>query len=168
MNVDEAIRTLLAVREFDTRPVPAEAVRRILEAGRMTGSASNAQPWHFIVIEDAETLRKLGELATTGPYIAEAPMAIAVVIPHKTLAVSDASRAIQSMMLTAWSEGIGSNWVGFRGMDDVEALLGVPDELDVLALLPFGYPASSRGKGQKRRKPLAEIASRERYGEPFE
>lgn len=167
MNVEEAIHTLLAVREFDTRQVPPHVVRRILEAGRLTASASNAQPWHFVVVEDRETLRRLGELSPTGPYIAGAPLAIAVVIPHKTIAVSDASRAIQSMMLTAWSEGIGGNWVGFRNLDAVEELLGVPEELDVLAILPFGYPASPGRKGRKQRKPLSEIASRERYGQPF-
>ena len=47
-------------------------------------------------------------------------------------------------------------------------MLGIPDELDVLAILPFGYPAAAVGRGQKERKPLAEIASRERYGQPFE
>lgn len=168
MNVDEAIQTLLAVRDYEARAIPPEAIRRILEAGRMTASASNTQPWHFIVVEDRESLRRLGELAPTGPYVADAAMAIAVVVPHKVIAVSDASRAIQSMMLTAWSEGIGSNWVGFRGMDEIEELLEVPDDLDILAILPFGYPASPVGKGRKQRKALPEVASRERFGEPFE
>lgn len=167
MNVEEAIHTLLAVRKYDARPIPPDTVRRILEAGRMTASASNAQPWHFIVVENPESLRRLGERASTGAYIVGAPLAIVVVVPHKVIAVSDASRAIQSMMLTAWSEGIGSNWVGFRNLDAVEELLGVPEELDVLAILPFGYPASPVGKGRKQRKPLPEIASKERFGEPF-
>jgi nitroreductase len=83
-------------------------------------------------------------------------------------AVSDGSRAIQSMVLAAWAEGIGSNWVGFAGMPEVNALLGIPDHLDVLAVVPFGYPVHPGGQGQKRRKPLAAVAHRERFGQIFE
>lgn len=106
MEAFEAIRTLLAVRRYLDRPVPETIVRKIVEAGRLTGSAMNLQPWHFIVIQDRGTLRRLGALARSGPYIAEAPLAIVVVVEQTGYAVSDASRAIQSMLLVAWSEGI--------------------------------------------------------------
>jgi len=82
-------------------------------------------------------------------------------------AVSDARRAIQSMILTAWSERVGSNWVGFRGLDEVKSLLSIPDELEVLAIIPFGYPAQPIGKGKKRRKWISEVAHLERFGQPF-
>jgi nitroreductase len=72
------------------------------------------------------------------------------------------------MMLTAWSDGVGSNWVGFFGLDDVKPLLNVPEDLDVLAIVPFGYPAKPTGKGRKNRKSLNEVVSRERFGQPFE
>src|SRR5688572_7821360 len=62
------------------------------------------------------------------------------------------------MMLTAWSEGVGSNWVGFMGMDQVKPLRRIPDELHVLAIVPFGFPAKPIGKGKKNRKPLSEVA----------
>ena len=91
---------------------------------------------------------------------------IVVAIQRTKFSVSDASRAIQSMILTAWSEGIGSNWVGFMGLDDMKPLLGIPKELDVLAIIPFGYPAKSVGKGKKHRKSLSEIAHRGRFGQP--
>mgnify|MGYP003314618507 CR=1 FL=1 len=81
--------------------------------------------------------------------------------------VSDASRAIQSMVLTAWSEGVGSNWTGWVGMTQVATLLGVPESVDVIAVIPFGYPAYSRTQGKKRRKNLSEIAHQERFGKPF-
>jgi nitroreductase len=168
MEVYEAVRTVLAVRQYQETPVPPEVVRRIVEAGHLTGSAKNTQPWHFIVIEDRETLRQLGALARTGPYIAQAPLAIAVVIENTRFAVSDGSRAIQSMILTAWSDGVGSNWVGSQGQAEVKALLGIPEELDLLAILPFGYPAQPTGQGKKRRKPLSEVAHRERFEQPFE
>jgi nitroreductase len=168
MDVREAIRTLRAIRAFQEAPVPQDIIREVLEAGRLSASASNGQPWHFTVVENRETLERIGDIATTGPYIAQAPVAIVVTVPHKVLAVSDASRAIQSMLLTAWSEGVGGNWVGFRGMEEVKPLLGIPDDLDVLAILPLGYPATPPGTGKKQRKPLTEVASRERYDQPFE
>jgi len=167
MDVFEAIRTILAIRSYQDRPVPEATIRRILEAGRLTGSAMNLQPWHFIVVQDRERLRQLGALAPTGPYVAQAPLAIVVAIEPTRFAVSDASRAIQSMMLTAWADGLGSNWVGFGGVEGVKRLLDVPANLDVLAILPFGYPAQPAGRGKKQRKPLAAIAHRERFGQPF-
>ena len=168
MKVFDAVRTVLAVRNYQDKPVTPEVVRRIVEAGRLTGSSMNRQPWHFIVVENRDTLRQLGALAKTGPYIAQAPLAIVVAIERTMFSVSDASRAIQSMILTAWSEGVGSNWVGFRGLEEVKSLLSIPDELEVLAMIPFGYPAQPIGKGKKKRKSISEVAHLERFGQPFE
>jgi nitroreductase len=168
MEVFEAARTILAIREFQDKPVAPETVRRIVEAGRLSGSSMNQQPWHFIVVQNRDILRQLGALAKTGPYIAEAALAIVVTIQRTPFSVADASRAIQSMMLTAWSESVGSNWVGFMALTEVKSLLGIPDELDVLAIIPFGYPSKAVGKGQKNRKPLSEVAHLERFGQPFQ
>ena len=168
MDVFEAVRTLLAVRGYQDKPVPDAVVRRIVEAGRLTGSGMNGQPWHFIVVRDRDTLRKLGALASSGRYVAQAPLAIVVATQKSRFAVSDASRAIQSMLLTAWADGVGSNWVGFGGLDNIKPLLEIPAGVDVLAILPFGYPARPVGKGKKQRKPLREVAHLERYGRPFE
>jgi nitroreductase len=168
MEVFDAVRTVLAVRQYQDKPVPAEIVRRIVEAGRLTGSSMNRQPWHFIVVESGNMLRQLGALAKTGPYVAQAPLAIVVAVERTTFSVSDGSRAIQSMILTAWSEGVGSNWVGFRGLDEEKSLLSIPDELEILAVIPFGYPARPAGKGKKKRKSISEVAHRERFGHSFE
>jgi nitroreductase len=168
MEAFEDIRTILAVRRYQDKPVPEEIVRRIVEAARLTASSVNLQPWHFIVVQDKETLRRLGSLVKTGPYIAGAPLAVVVAIQkYSRYAVSDASRAIQDMMLTAWDYGVGSNWAGFGGLAEVGSLLGVPLEMEVLAVVPFGYPATAIGRGKKNRKPLVEVVSRERYGQPF-
>jgi len=167
-DVFETIRTLLAVRSYQDKPVPDAVVRRIVEAGRLTGSGMNGQPWHFIEIRHGETLRGRGALASSGPSAARAPLAIVVATDKTRFAVSDASRAIQSMLLTAWADGVGSNWVGFGGLEKTRTLLDIPAGLDVLAILPFGYPARAVGRGKKQRKPLREVAHLERYGRPFE
>jgi nitroreductase len=168
MQVFEAVRTVLAVRHYQDNPVPPEVVRRIVEAGRLTASSMNGQPWHFIVVEGRDTLRQLAAWARTGPYIAHAALAIVVAIEKTQYAVSDASRAIQSMILTAWSEGVGSNWVGFLGLNQARSLLGIPEEMEVLAILPFGYPARAIGRGVKQRKPFSKVVHRGRFGQPFE
>jgi nitroreductase len=168
METFDAIRTLLAVRRYKDTPIPEPIVRQILEAGRLTASGGNSQPWHFIVVRDKETLRRLGQLARTGPYIPQAALAIVVAMDRSRIADSDGSRAIQNMLLTAWSQGVGSNWVGFNSLPEVNPLLGIPEEVSVLAILPFGYPAEAVGKGQKKRKSLGEVAYNERWGNPFE
>ena len=168
METFEAIRTLLAVRSYQHRPVPDAVVRHIVEAGRLTGSGMNGQPWHFIVVRDGDTLRRLGAVASSGRYVAEAPLAVVVATDKSRFAISDASRAIQSMLLAAWADGVGSNWVGFGGLEAAKALLHIPAHLDVVAILPFGYPARPVGRGRKQRKPLRDVAHLERYGMPFE
>ena len=168
MEAFEAVRTLLAVRSYRDTPIPDAVVRRIIEAGRLTGSGMNRQPWHFVVVRDRTTLRRLGQIASSSPYVAEAALAIVVLIDRTKFAVSDASRAIQSMLLTAWADGIGSNWVGFSNLEQAKALLDVPAGLEVFAILPFGYPTHAIGRGKKERKPVREVAHQERFGRPFE
>jgi nitroreductase len=168
MDVFEAVRTVLAVRSYRPDPVPPELIARIVEAARLTASSMNRQPWHFVVVDDKATIQQMGGLAKTGPYIAEAPLAIVVAVEKGSrFGVSDGSRAIQSMVLTAWAEGVGSNWVGFRGLEEIRTLLGIPEEYEILAVVPFGYPAQAVGQGKKQRKLLGEVVSHGRYGTAF-
>ena len=169
MEVFDAVCTVLAVRAFQDKRVPDDVIQRIVEAARLTASSRNGQPWHFIVVRDREKLKRIAPLARTGPYIEQAPLAIAVAYEKDSIfGVSDTSRAIQSMILTAWSEGVGSNWVGFDGtLDAVNAEIGLPDNLQLVGVLPFGYPVQKLGKGKKSRKPFGEVVHSERYGQPF-
>lgn len=167
MDVYETVRTVLAVRSYQDKPVPPEVVYKIVDAGRVTGSSMNRQPWHFIVVDDRDTLRQLAAIASTGSYLVQAPIAIVVAIEKTVFAESDASRAIQSMILTAWAEGIGSNWVGFKGLDGVNTLLGIPENLEVFAIIPIGYPVKKIGKGRKQRKPFSDVVYRGRFGQAY-
>jgi nitroreductase len=164
--VFEAVRTVLAVREYDDREVPLDVARRIVEAAHLTASASNLQPWHFVLVRERESLRKLGSMVRTGPYIRNAAGAvIAAYEKGSRVGVSDVSRAIQSMILAAWGDGVGSNWTGF-GLDQVGREFGFPETYEVLAVLPFGYP-KRRVIGKKKRKPFGEVVSAERFGTPL-
>lgn len=167
--VFEAVRTVLAVREFQDRPIPEELLRRIVEAGHLSASSVNLQPWHFVLVTKRESLRELGALVHSGPYIAGAAAAVVVAYEKKSaFGVSDCSRAIQSMILVARGDGVGSNWTGFGGLEAVRRKVGLPDSFEVLAVVPFGYPKRTLGKGKKKRKPLSEVFSAERFGTPLD
>ena len=164
----EAVRTVMAVREYQDRELPDAVIRRIAEAGHLSASASNGQPWHFIVVRERAGLQKLGSLVRTGPYVAKA--AAAVIVAYESAkgqyGLSDASRAIQSMILTAWGDGVGSNWTGFGQLENVRAEFGLPPEYEILAVLSFGYP-TREVVGKKKRKPFDEVVSAEHFGTPL-
>ena len=84
MDVFECIRTRRTVRNFKPDPIPQEIVHKILQAARWSPSSSNAQPWHFVAIQNRETIKQLGEIATQGPFIADAPLIIVVVMDDQS------------------------------------------------------------------------------------
>ena len=168
MDVYQAIRTRVAIRGFKPDLVPESTVRRILRAARWAPSQRNRQPWHFIVIREREAMGKIGALASSGGYIAQAPMAIAVVMEGPRMAQFDAARAIENMILTAWAEGVGTCYVGGIDRDAVKEMLGVPGEMELITVMPYGYPTDAEKAKSKRRKSLSEIAHRERFGQPYE
>ncbi len=167
MDTFDAIKSMLAVRDYRDQPLPAEAVKRILEAGRLTGSSRNTQQWDFIVIQDAQARQTLGKLAAHGPYIAKAALAIAIVVPSSPVGYIDGTRAAQDMMLTAWAMGIGSNWVGNVDTAEIKQILRVPEERMILTIIPFGYPSAALGQGKKDRKPLNQVAHKEQLGHAY-
>ena len=147
--VFETVRTVLAVREFEEKPIPDDLLRRIVEAGHLTASSMNLPPWHFVVVTGRDSLRELGGLIGTGRYVASAGAAIVVAYERDSeYGVSDASRAIQSMILVAWAEGVGSNWTGFGGLDAVGAKVGVPDTYEVRGR-PVRLPKTQAWEGQE-------------------
>ena len=170
MDVYQCIRTRRTVREFKPDPVPEDVVLKILQAGRWAPSSSNSQAWHFIVVQDRSTLSALGEICSQGRFIGQAPMAIAIVMENASRPQLDAGRALQQMELMAWSEGLGTCFAGVRDPEQqkaVKELLGISEEMELITVLPFGYRAEgSRGKGTPR-KPMEEIAHRERFGQPY-
>jgi nitroreductase len=169
MDTFEAVRTVLAVRKYQDKPISEDNVRRILEAGRLTASSRNDQPWHFIAVQNKEALGTLGSLARSGPYTADAALAVVLAYEKDSIfGVSDVSRAAQSMMLTAWEMGIGSNWVGFGGLDSIRDVLMIPNDITPFAIIAFGYPEQRLGRGKKNRKALNEVAHRETFGQPYE
>ncbi len=169
MEVYQCIRSRVTVREFKPDLVPARVISQMLRAARWAPSARNRQPWQFIVIQDRNTLAQIGGIASSGGYIAKAPLAIAVLMGNVNRAEMDAARALQQMELAAWSQGVGGCFVGLGGEENrkVKELLGIPDDLQLITVMPFGYPTDEAVSGGKRRKPLSELAHREKFGQRY-
>jgi nitroreductase len=167
MDVYQAIRSRRTVRDYKPDPIPDDVLQKILQAARWAPSSSNTQKWYFIVIQDLDILTKLGEIATQGPFVGQAPLAIAVVMDDAPRPQLDAGRAIQQMELMAWSEGVGMCFVGVREADQqkaVKELLNIPENLELITLLPFGYRADIPKPAGTPRKPMNEIIHWERFG----
>jgi len=142
----ELVKSKRSVREFSDKPIPTEIVHRILDAGRLSGSAKNMQPWHFVAIEKRETLAALAECGAFAAHLANARLGVALVTPNPFLRLTvpfDLGRASQNMMLTAWAEGIGSEMATIYRPDRAREILGVPDGFSIPWCISFGYPAQA-------------------------
>jgi nitroreductase len=170
VDIFNTIRTRRTVRNFKSDPIPQEVVHKLLQTARWSPSSSNTQPWHFVVVQNRETIKKLGEIATQGPFIADAPLIIVVLMDQAFRPGIDAGRAIQQMELFAWSEGMGTCFIGFKEVDQqrqVKELLNIPQEMELVTTLPFGYRAEApKGKGVPR-KPMSEIVHSESFGTAY-
>jgi nitroreductase len=166
MDTFQAIRTRRTTRTFLPTKVSDETVTKILEAGRLTPSARNLQPWHFIVVQDGAVLKQLGGLCTSGHFVERASCAIAVVTdPANRWHEIDGARAVQSMELAGWNEGVGTCWIGNMERERIKELLAIPQSLHLLTILPFGYPTEANAPRRKTKKRPDEVCYWERYGQ---
>ena len=151
-------------RAFLPKPIPEDALRRILQAGRMTGSSKNSEPNRFIVIRDRARLAAVAALGKQARWVASA--AAVVVIAQTMRHEYDAGRCAQNMMVVAWRDGIGS-CPAHVPETELGALLGVPAPIQLNRLIAFGYidperAAPPRGVA-RRRIPLDELTHHESW-----
>jgi nitroreductase len=169
----EAIRRVRIVRSYADRPVDAEKLTAIVDAGRHAGSSQNRQRWGFIVVTDPATLRALGEIGRFASHVPHAAAVIALVAPEAgnpraALSITwDLGRAAQNIVLAAWALGVGSCPVTVHDHDLARRLLGYPDDHDCTYLIALGYPADpadlERPPQAGGRKPFEEVIHSERW-----
>jgi nitroreductase len=168
MEVLEAIRHRRSIRKYQTKEVEKEKLNKILEAARWAPSASNKQPWHFIVVRDDETRKQLADIHTYGRFMKESPVVIVVLgypEKHPKYHLADPHNAVQNILLSAYSQGLGTCWMGVRDTDfepRFKNILQIPNDLRVVCAVSLGYPNEER---QSNRFSLDEIVSWEKYGE---
>ncbi len=170
MNVSEAIRTKRAVRAFQNKPLPPDAIQAILHAGRRAPSSKNEQAWHFIAIQDKGTLAALAQCGTYAEHLAGAALGVAILTPDplaRFQTMFDAGQAAAYMQLAAWELGIGSCPASIYDPQRARAILGFPPEWHLRIALSFGYAADeaklSMPPRRGGRKQLHEIVHWERW-----
>jgi nitroreductase len=158
MDVLDAIKKRKSVRKFVSKPVEREKLTAVLEAGRLAPSASNRQEWRFVVVSDGETKRRLAEAANNQAFVGEAAVVIAacaetdehVMRCGQACYPIDVAIALDHMTLAAVEFGLGTCWIGAFDERGVKQVLGVPEEVRVVALMPMGYPSDSSAVSKKR------------------
>ena len=142
-----------SVRDFTAEQVAEEAVDILLRAGMSAPTAKNMQPWAFVVVTAREALDRLAEGLPYGKMLGKAPAAIVVcTLPELAnngsveLAVVDATCAAENILVAAQALGLGSVWVASYPYEDrmahVSGVLGIPEGVIPLCVLPVGHPVA--------------------------
>ena len=169
MDVFAAISQRYSVRAYKEKDVEEDKLKKVLEAARLSPSASNRQERKFIIVKNKETKKKLAKAAFGQSFIGEAPV---VVVACGTESKSimgcgqpthtvDVSIACAYMILQAYELGLGTCWIGAFKEDEVKKILNIPEHVRVVAMTPLGYPDEPPSK--KYRKRLDQIVCFEKY-----
>ena len=170
MTVTEAIGLRKSVRSWAEKPVEEEKLRAVLEAARLAPSASNRQEWRFVVVRDEETRKALAKAAHNQTFVGEAPVVIAACAETDEHEMAcgqvsypiDVAIALDHLTLAALEQGLGTCWIGAFSEPEAKKVLGIPEEIRVVELMPLGYPADPSPK-KKSRKAFDEVVRWERW-----
>jgi nitroreductase len=165
----EAIKTRQSVRSYRDKEIQEDLLQQVLEAGRLAPSACNNQPWKFIVVKDKNLKEKLIPACKNQEFAGEASVVIVGCAINPSYKMSngkysysiDLAIALDHMSLEAASLGLGTCWIGAFYQDQVKEILGVPENVRIVALMSVGYPKELGSK--TGRKPLSEIVCYDKY-----
>lgn len=171
------VKSRQSVRKYSDRPVEAEKLQRCLEAARLAPSASNSQPWTFVIVNDPELVNKValetyGPLATFNTFVPQAPVIIAIVIEKmkaiaqigaylkkREFALIDIGIAAEHFCLQAEEEGLGTCMLGWFNEKPIKKLLGIPDKKRIGLLITLGYASDDYPLREKKRKTFDEVVT---------
>jgi nitroreductase len=181
MNFLELVKKRQSVRKYSDKPVEREKLVRCLEAARLAPSASNGQPWKFVVVDQEDLVAKvatktMGPLWTFNKFVPQSKIIVAIVIEKmkmitaagatikdKEYALFDIGIAAEHFCLQAADEGLGTCMLGWFDEDGVKQLLNVPFNKRIGLLITLGYPPEDYPVRMKIRKDFDEIVSFNRY-----
>lgn len=176
MDVFNAFRKRKSVRSYESDPVTDEDLVTLLEGARLAPSASNIQPWHFIIIKDNKTRAKIAKGCKYGRFLSESPVVI-IACGNKQASSQwyaiDTAIALEHVVLGATALGLGTCWIGMFHAQEIRTMVNLPSHFEIIALLALGYPRAKTDLWAKilhlirPRKKLPDILSREQYGKPF-
>jgi len=170
MDIYEAIRKRKSVRSFLNKDIEEDKLQRILEAVRLAPSAKNKQEWRFVVVRDRHKREQLARAAHDQTFVGEAPVVIVCCAETDRHVMRcglecypiDVAIAIDHLTLAAVAEGLGTCWIGSFESERVKQILGIPQEIIVVELLPLGYPQDPAVK-EKNRLKLPETVHYEKW-----
>lgn len=165
METWDAIRARRNVRAFEDRPIPEEDLQRILEAGLRAPSATNRQPWDFVLSTDRDQLRELSTVWQAAGHVATSAATITLVLPEpeddgwRVLDQYDLGQATMAILLAAADRGVGSGHAAVGDQQAARRILGVPDDHYCAYLIALGYPADGplRPLERPKRRKLDEV-----------
>ncbi len=167
MEFYEVIKTRRSIRSFKDTPIPEDAMGRVLEATRISPSGHNRQFWKFYIVENEEKKQAIAKACADQMWIGEAPAVIVAVGYHISYSrggymgdmtfMMDVSIAFTQLILAARAEGLGTCWIGAFSNDKVKEAIGLPDDENVVAVTPIGYPDKGVFSENTSRKSLEEI-----------
>jgi nitroreductase len=166
MELNEAIKGRRSIRKFKNQPIPDDTVTQLIEAATYAPSAGNLQPWQFIIAKNPTVKKKLVQAAYNQAQAEQAPIIIVVCVDEKQTSsygtrgknlycLQDTAAATQNIMLTAYSLGLGTCWIGAFKEDEAKKAVNAPEGARPVCMIPVGYPDVS--PKQRTRKPLGEI-----------
>lgn len=170
MTVADAIKTRKSVRSWLDTPVQPEVLRQLMEQVRLAPSARNDQEWRFVLVTDPETRRGLSDAARGQKFVAEAPVVVVACAETDRRLMScghlsflvDVAIALDHLTLAAVEMGLGTCWVGAFDAQKARDVLGIPAEIEVIMLMPLGYPRDDSAE-PKRRLDYDTIVKNERW-----
>ena len=174
MEFYDVIKTRRSVRRFSKKAVPDDVLGKVLEAARIAPSGNNRQPWRFVVVKEPQKKEKIAHASYDQDFVAEAPVVVICCSIKCTSGYEpwrdeagrrDAIIAIDHLILAARNEGLGTCWVGAIHDQQIKQIVKVPDDVDIVMVIPLGYPASkSDFREVSQRKRIDEICFFEEYG----
>ncbi|MDP2423570.1 MAG: nitroreductase family protein [Bacteroidales bacterium] len=180
-NFTDLIKTRQSVRRYDPRPVEKEKLLQCLEAARLAPSASNSQPWYFVVVDDPELKNKVAgttfdPVLTFNKFALQAPIIIVMItekakfitrlaskIKKRDWSLIDTGIAAEHFCLQAAELELGTCMIGWFNEKKVKELLGIPENKFIGLLITLGYPLESYHLREKSRKSFDEIVGFNRY-----
>jgi len=164
MDALEALRTRRSCRRFTAREVTHDLIEKVVDAGRLAATARNDQPWEFVAVTDKAARRDIAAMTDYGPFIADAPVCIAVLAKDTKYYLEDGSAAAQNILLAAHALGLGACWVAGDKKPyapQVVERVGGPSGVRLVALVAMGWPEGALPKPAKRS--LSEVLHWEKF-----
>ena len=168
MDIYKAVAGRYSCRSYKNTPIEHDKLNRVLDAARLAPSAKNLQDWRFVVVRDAQTRNRLIEAANNQAFVGQAPVVIVacsnsdyVMRCGQPIAPIDVAIALEHIALAATAEGLATCWIGSFFPDKVRAILGIPENIQIIELMPIGYPADKCP--QKKRDDLDAIVTYDKW-----